>query len=69
MAVATDSHRISLAYIHIQLQRQYTTISPIFQLIFFSYKMVYSKAIMRNSAILQMLNINKKLLYNIVKIV
>ena len=44
MAVATDFHRISLAYIHIQLQRQYTTISPIFQLIFFSYEMVLSKA-------------------------
>lgn len=46
MAVATDFHRISLAYILIQLQRQYTTISPIFQLIFFNYEMVLSKAIM-----------------------
>ena len=46
MAVATDSHRISLAYIPIQLQRQYITISPIFQLIFFSYEKVLGKAIM-----------------------
>ena len=46
MAVATDFHRISLAYILIQLQRQYITNLTIFQLIFFSYEMVLSKAIM-----------------------